>query len=137
MRKLAIALAAVAALALAGCSGKSVLEGGTSVTAPIQNPVGKTELVAVESAYGVALAGAVNYRRYCYSKPVQQLPSACKNRRTVVLKLQDADRKAHGAVVAARRFVRDNPTISAVSAIGAARAAVADFQSVANSTGVK
>lgn len=137
MRKLAIALAAVAALALAGCSGKSVLQGGTSITAPINNPVGKKELAVVESAYGVALVAAINYRRFCYGGSAANLPSICKNRRSIVLMLQQKDRIAHAAIVTARKFVRENPTISAVSVIGAAREAVTDFQAASEAQGVK
>lgn len=134
MRNIGIAIVLSLALLASGCSGKSFLQGGSSLTATIQNPAGKKELAAVEAAYGTALVIAVNYRRFCYKTATPS--SVCKDRRKVVLAMQEADRNAHGAIVAARRFVRDNPTISAFSAIAAAKAAVADFQSIANANKV-
>jgi hypothetical protein len=134
VKKIALVILLALPLALAGCSSKSILQGGTSLTASIQNPAGKRELAAIEGAYGAALVVAVNYRRFCYQTATPS--SVCKDRRKVVLAMQAADRNAHGAIVAARRFVRENPTLSAVSVIGAARAAVADFQSIANANKV-
>lgn len=123
-------LAAALALGLAGC-GTSVFQGGTSLLTTIENPVGRNELASIEGAYGVAYTAAVAYRGLCARR---EIPRSC---RAVVVKLQGASRKAQGALVAARRFVRDNPTISAISAIGAARAALTDFQAVAAANGVR
>lgn len=134
LRRIFLVPALLAALALSGCSGgTSIFTGGGSLLGTITNPLGINELAAVEGAYGVALTGAVSYRRYCYSAPLAQLPKeVCGNRRAVVRKLQELDNKAYAAIVAARNFARDNPTISAFSVIGAARQAVADFQSLAS-----
>ncbi len=131
-----IILVVALALSLGGCArlNESILQGGLSPTATIQNPAGKKELAVVEAAYGTALVIAVNYRRYCY-RTATPTP-VCKDRRKVVLAMQAADRNAHGAIVAARRFVRENPTLNAFSAIAAAKAAVADFQSIANANKV-
>lgn len=134
MRHLLTAIALSLSLFAAGCGNTSILKGGTSFTATIENPAGKKELAAVEAAYGTALVIAVNYRRFCYKTATPS--SLCKDRRKVVLAMQDADRKAHAAIVAARRFVRENPTLSAISVIGAAKEAVADFQSIANANKV-
>jgi len=138
MKRLSIPLLLVA-LALAGCaSDKSVLQGGTSLTATVQNPVGRKELAVVENAYGLALVAAVNYRRLgiCKTGTVESFGNPCA-RRDVVLQLQAADRKARSALIPARRFVRNNPTLNAFSAIAAAQAAVADFQTVLSTNGVR
>lgn len=126
------------ALLVAGCGTKSVFQGGTSLTAPIAVPAGPESLATVESTYGAVLAAAVNYRRLglCRSGQTESMANVCA-RRDVVVALQNADRKAHAAVVAARNFVRNNPTISAVGAVGAAMQAVTDFQTVAATYGVK
>lgn len=141
MRKIILLIAA--AFLISGCasldpSGKSVLQGGRSFTAPIQNPVGRQQLAAIESAYGVALVVAVNYRRLglCPRGQTESVTNVCA-RRGVVLALQDADRKVRPARTAARNFVRDNPTISGASALDAFRAAVTDFQNVAANNGVR
>lgn len=129
MRRFLIVPALFAALFLGGCAGDSVFKGGSSIFGTITNPVGQNELAAVEGAYGVALTAAVSYRRFCYSAPLAQLPQqVCGNRRAVIRRLQDLDNRAYAAIAAARNFVRNNPTISAVSLIGAARTAVTDFQ---------
>lgn len=143
MRMLAVV---IVALTLGACAGppvsvRDILSGTASVgiTTTVVNPVGRNELAAVQNAYGAALALAVNYRRHCYpgNVAVQPPPVGCSNRRANVLAIQSADRKAHAAIVSARNFVRNNPTISAFSAIGAARAAVADFQSTAATFGAR
>lgn len=119
-------------LALAGCGTiKSVLQGGTSVFTSVTNPVSRTNLAEVESAYGVLLTAAVAYRNACAQKLIA---ATC---RPAVVQLQFANRKAHGAIIAARNFVKNNPTLSALSLIGIAGQAVSDFQSVAYVNGVK
>lgn len=132
-------------LMLGGCASfgdflnpgaRSILQGGVSITAAVQNPVGPNEMVAIESAYRAALVAAENYRRYCYSAALASLPALCAKRRAVVTALQGANRKVRAAMVALRAFVRNNDTVSAWSAIGAARQAILDFQAVAAANGV-
>lgn len=117
MKRLALLL--VAALALAGC-------------ASFQNPVSRTTLVTTESAYGVVLTAAVGYRKLCADKVIARATCA-----PVVTRLQDADRKVQVALKNLRGFVRDNPTVDAVSLITAVKDAVEDFQTIANQAGVK
>jgi hypothetical protein len=132
----------IAALAatLAGCAGAgvSVFQGGTSITAPIQNPVGRDELATIWSAYGAAAAVAVNYRRLgiCASGTVETLSRPCA-RRNVVAALREHSINARRALNIATRFVRDNPNVSALIVLAEARRAVAEFQAVANSTGAR
>lgn len=123
----------ILASALAGCAGsqKSILEGGSSIIAPIQNPVGQSELDKIRAAYGSALAIAVGYRDACAQRLI---PPSC---RTAVRKMQPYGEKAQRAFVAARNFVANNPTISAVSVLQAAWDAVKDLQIVQSELGVK
>ena len=123
MRK--VFLAVTLAFSLAAC-------------ATISNPVGTTQLAQIESAYGVALSVAVAYRNLplCRTGTTPSVQNICA-KRSVIVRLQAADRNAQGALVAARRFVRNNPTISAASAIGAAQAAVADFQATEAQYGLR
>lgn len=130
-----------AAFLLGGCAffdpaGRSILAGGSSLTASIQNPVGLNELAAVEAAYQAALVAAVNYRRFCYSDKIENLPSVCAKRREMVLTMQAAQKRVKPALVALRYFVRNNDTVNAISALNYARQAVMDFQATASSYGV-
>lgn len=109
-----------------------VLALGLSACASITNPVSRTTLVTSESAYGVVLSTAVAYRKLCADKVIARATCA-----PVVTKLQDADRKVQIALSNLRMFVKNNPTVDAVSFITAVKAAVDDFQAIAAANGVK
>ena len=137
MRK--IIIAALAALTLAGCAQLQTLEGKLGdayrvLTTTVDNPLGERDIYRVENAYAAALELAVEYRRYCWSKPYAVLmvdPVArpiCEKRRAVVRVFQKARRNAGAAIIAAKNFIRDNPTINAAGMVGAAWQAVTDFQ---------
>jgi ABC-type sugar transport system substrate-binding protein len=108
-----------------------------SACATYQNPINTSELATVESAYGVALAVAVGYSRLplCKTGTTTSLTNTCA-RRSIVVKLQAADRTAEIALTQARNFVKNNPTLNAISVITAAKAAVGAFQSVEATNGV-
>lgn len=140
-----IAIAFVFALGLSGCAalnsaGTSILQGGTSLTASITNPATPVTLYQVKSVYATALDLANGYRTYCYAKPYATLMAdqiagpICKSRRSIVTKLQSADAKAASAISAADAFIKANPTLSAVSVIQQAYAAVTSFQGAINTT---
>ena len=135
-----IALALMGAvLGLGACTtDQSVLSGGTSLTASIPNPANKQQLAAAESTYNIAANAALVYRSrpLCKTGTVETLENICA-RRSVVVKMQTYDRNAYAALKAARTFVRNNPTISAVSIIAAAQRAVSDYQSAAQTNGVQ
>lgn len=116
-----IIVAAVLSISLMSCVG---LQSFT-------NPVGRTQLVEIESAYGIALSVAVAYRNACAAK---KIAATC---RPIVAQLQSADRKAQGAIAALRAFVRANPTVSAASLAAAAWAAVDNFKAVEATYGVQ
>lgn len=104
---------------------------GLSACATFQNPVNQSQLTTVEAAYGTALSIAVAYRDACAQRII---PSSC---RPIVVQMQNFAAKAQGAIVAARTFVSNNPTLSAVTVLTAAQQAVGDFQAVQAQYGVK
>lgn len=117
MRRLLATLAIVATLT--GCAlnpaGVSVFQGGTSLTAPIQNPA-RAELASLELAYQAAAQAFVLCR-----------DTRCTSSANLE-KARKFDReKAYPALVVARRAVRDNPTVSGLSAVGIAKKAIADY----------
>lgn len=131
MRKLGVVFVVGLALTLGACAGfpgfsdsKSVLVGGTSITAEVKNPAGKRELAQAELGYQAA----------------SKLFVACVRARCVgaenLRTYQAYDQKAYATLVAARRVVRKNPTVSGLSAVAAARQAVADFQFVLAGGGI-
>lgn len=143
------AIAAILALSLGGCAGLggvldstglSVFKGGASITAPITNPATPVNIFQVKSVYATALDLANGYRDYCYARPYKALmadPVAgpiCKNRRAIITKLQSADDQASNAIAAAEVFIKANPTLSAVTVIRTAYAAVTNFTGVINTT---
>ena len=98
---------------------RSIFDGGSGVTSifvQTQNPVGNQQLAELELTYQVL------GRAYVACRDVR-----CTTRANL-RKYQALDQKAHAALVSARKFVRENPTISAASALAAARAAVANYQ---------
>ncbi|MFA5897681.1 MAG: hypothetical protein WC829_01080 [Hyphomicrobium sp.] len=113
------------ALALAGCANLP------NPFASFSNPLTTPTLAAVESTYGAALSVAVGYRDACAARTI---PVSC---RTVVPIVQAYGKRAQGAIVAARGFVKNNPKLDATSLLIAAQTAVTDFKDVQNKLGVK
>ena len=112
---------------LAGCAHNP---DGSLITS-IPNPVTNTQLATLESAYGVALAGAVAYRNRprCTKTALESVSNICA-RRSVVVRMQQADKTAQVAIGRARGFVIANPTLDASSLIQAAQDAIAVFSSI-------
>lgn len=127
----------VTAFLITGCAGQSVFEGGTSLTAPFQNPVGREQLAQLEAAYGVVLTAAVTYRRLplCKAGQTATFSNVCAQR-AIILQLQSYDRRAQAALKIARNFVRNNPTLNAFTVISAAQQAISDFRNAAITNGV-
>ena len=118
------------ALLLGACA---TLPDGTKVflpTASVQNPVTPASMYDVKATYAIAQAGAVAYiDRYrqghrCTTSALESPTDLC-SRRSVVIKLQNADRVAQIALGRADAFIRDNPTIDASAVVYAAKSAVA------------
>lgn len=144
MRRLLLAPILALALALGGCAsldifnpgGKSILRGGTSITASITQPITQNEMVAIESTYQAGLIAVVNYRRFCYSKPLIQLPAFCANRRQVMTIAQAAVGKARITMNSLRYFVANNQTVNAIAAFNSAKQLIADLTTAVAAQGV-
>ncbi len=132
MRKI---IAIAFALSLGACA---TLPDGTKVflpTASVKNPVLPASLYDVKATYAIAQAGAVAYiDRYrqghrCTTTALESPTNIC-SRRSIVVKLQNADRVAQIALGRADAFIRDNPTIDASAVMYAAQSAVAAFYDI-------
>ena len=146
MLKIVKALALVASIALGGCAGTPFGEALKVATSTYTNPVQPVNIYQVKQGYDAVLKIAVAYREFCYpTKPFRSYKSlmldpiggpVCKNRRSIVTAIDDADDKAFDAIKRAETFIRNNPTISALSVISEAWAAVQDFHKAASTTAV-
>lgn len=133
MRSLRLAAVLLLSLTIAGCGGH-VADVFKLATASIENPIGAVDIYRARNVYTATLEVAAEYRRYCWSKPYRVLMATpvaktiCKSRREIVLKFKAADDKAFAALAAAETFIAANPTISAVTVVGAAWDAVTAFK---------
>ena len=123
------------AASLAGCA---TLPNGTKVflpTASIANPVTPTSMYDIKATYAIAQAGADTYiQRYrdgfrCTKTHLESVTNPC-SRRSIVLKMQAADRTAQIALGKADAFIANNPTIDASAVISAAQLAVTAFYQI-------
>ncbi len=123
------------ALSLGACA---TMPDGTKIflpTASVKNPVTPATMYDLKATYVIAQAGAVAYiDRYrqghrCTTTALESIGNLC-SRRSIVVKLQNADRVASIALGRADAFVRDNPTIDASSVISAAQSAVGTFYEI-------
>jgi hypothetical protein len=128
------------AITLGGCAGTPVGDALRVATSTVTNPVKEVNIYQVKSGYAAVLEVAASYRDYCWSKSFAALmadPIAkpiCEHRRSVMRAVDKADDRAFDAITRAETFIRNNPTISAVSVVREAWAAVQDFQSAASNT---
>ncbi len=128
------------ALTLSGCAGvgTSIFEGGTSVTATINNPVTLDQQAAIEASYNLLASAALNYSRLrrCKAGESAGVTNLCSSW-SVVKQLMKADQVAYTSVSNLRKFMRENQTVSAISAFNAAQAAFRDYKAIAYINGVK
>lgn len=137
MRLIAVALTA---LTLSGCAilpggDRSILIGGTSITAPVEL-IDDTTMAGIETAYGAALAAAVAYRRMprCAPGTSATVQAPC-SQRSVIVRLQGYARTATRAVHAARR-INEAGGVNALDVLRIAREAVREFRAVLSVNGV-
>jgi hypothetical protein len=133
MRRIFIAL--TLSLALSGCvNGPN----GTKIflpTASVANPVTPMSLYDIKATYAIAQAGADTYvQRYrdgfrCTTTKLESVTNLC-SRRSIVVKMQNADRTAQIAMGRADTFISNNPTIDASAVIAAAQSAVTAFYQI-------
>jgi len=135
MRKFAILIAASALIALSGCAaldpaGRSILSGGTSLTAPITNPIGRKELFQIENGLIAVTAGLVGYRRLCLRGVVD---THCRGN---IERVQTYTRPIAKLLPDLRAAIRRNDQISAVKLFNEARALLSSAQREAATIGV-
>lgn len=135
-----IIVATAGALALTGCAGgdRSILAGGTSITATIDNPVTVSQQAAVEATYGVVASAALAYSRLRRCGPGESVANAnvCSNW-SVVKDIMKYDAVAYAEIANLRRFMAQNKTVSAITAYNAAVKAIRDLRAVAFVNGIK
>lgn len=129
MKKFLTALVLSASLTLGACAGmdKSILEGGTSMTATVTNPVSRDTWYGIEAAYMSAVRIMVQARRNVCTTTSS---TTCVPK-SAVLAMQDADRKARSVLVPFRTFMRNNDQISALSALASVQQTVTEFSTIA------
>jgi hypothetical protein len=116
-----IILALTLALTLGACN--------TTVGPSIPNPISPTSLYDIEATYAIAQAGVDIYiQRYrdgfrCTKTKLESVTNLC-SRRSIAVKMQNAERAAQIALGRAEAFVLANPMIDATSVISAAQSAV-------------
>ena len=102
-----------------------------SACASINNPITLNEIGGMESAYGIALSAAVAYRSLplCKTGFTATLTNVCAQR-SIIVKLQAANRGVIVAVHAARDFVVNNPTLDPTTVISTAQRALSGLQAI-------
>lgn len=156
MRRLVVSLLALSlGIGLPGCAslgglqglfdaaGKSIFQGGTSITAPVSiGNIGPTTVFELQSGYNVAVRLALEYSRLrqCTRSEVESLMNPC-SRRSVVMKLQTLDTRANALLARLRMFVDNNDMVSAASVALSVKNAVLEYRSevtaVAQSVGAR
>lgn len=97
---------------LAGCAGS---------LPSINNPVTVPTMDAVEDAYGAAIAIGVTYRRSCIARLIH------KSCWLTIERLKPYENKAYKALIIARDFVKENPTLDATTVLNTAQQAIKAF----------
>lgn len=100
-----------------------ILSVSLAACATIKN-ITPTTLADLESVYGAAEAIAVGYRDSCDNR---LLPPSC---RMIVPAVQKYGAMAQEKVLAARKFVAENPTVDASAQVAIAFAAVKQLKAV-------
>jgi len=100
----------------------------------------RNTLYGVTNAYGVALSGAITYKALplCKTGAPPSLTNICA-KRSVIVRLQAADRTAITAINQAAAFIKNNPTLDTTNAIAVAQSAIAAYQAIvtANTPGAQ
>lgn len=127
-----ILLAFVLILPLSGCAGfaETALNLPTGIlTTTIKNPAGKRELAVVENSVIIARKLGLRYIRLgiCAEGQFATFARPCADPDAVAI-IKSADGKIRIVLPAARKFVRNNDTVNAFSALTAVKEAVSDIR---------
>lgn len=128
MRKLVAAIAVVSGLALAGCQ---------TVSLPSLNlnaAVSLNTIYGIENAYGIAVSAANAYKALplCRTGSVPGAANVCA-KRSVIVNLQAAMRKARLAVNNLVGFQKAYPSVDITNTLSAAQSALIGVQQVLTS----
>jgi len=123
MKKISVTIAVLATLALGACSTFSI---GTQATL--------NTLDGIISSYGLLLNAENTYKALplCKTGTKPSVTNICAQR-SIIVRLQAADKVANQTVNSAEAFVKANPTVSPTQYISTAQAALAALQTVLNS----
>jgi hypothetical protein len=119
-------LIAVIGLSLAGCAG-------SLPTLNLQNQVNLNTEAGIVSGYGLAVnaENALKAQPLCKTGTTTSISNICV-KRSLIVRLQNADKVANAAVNQLVAFTQANPTVSPSNYISAAQAAILAVQSVIN-----
>lgn len=129
------------ALSLGGCvNGKILGVFPAPTSAPslnLNSSVALNTVQGVQALYGTALSGERAYKSLplCKTGTTATLLNPCA-RRSIIVRLQDADLKAASAIRSMVNFVNTYPTVDATNVISAAATAVTNLQSILDQNGV-
>jgi hypothetical protein len=97
----------------------------------LQSTVSLNALQAAEGAYGTVLTAENVYKQLPLCHLDNSVPPPCA-KRSIIVRLQAADRQALSAVRSAIAFVNKYPTVDPTNVIGAVNAALANIQNILN-----
>lgn len=117
--------ACLVALALAGCAGLPTLN--------VANSVNLNTLEGVVSSYGILLnqENLLKVQPLCKTGTAPSISNICV-KRSMIVRLQGADKIANATVNQAVLFVKNNPTVDPTQYISAASNAIVSLQTVVN-----
>lgn len=123
MKKYLVVAVALLGLSLGGCG-----------TLNIGSQVSLNTLEGIVSGYGILLNAENTYKALplCKTGTAPSVNNICA-KRSVIVRLQNADKVANSAVNNAVSFVRANPTVDPTQYISAAQSAISALQNVLNS----
>lgn len=136
MKRLRLAsIILVAGLTLGGCATwDKIKEVAAVATTTIVNPIDSTDIYRARNVYEATLKVVDGWRTYCWERSYQALMSdpvarpICQNRHARLTRVQVVLPKARAALLRAEKFIRENPTLSAVTVIRQAWDAVRELQ---------
>lgn len=125
MRNLLAGVLALGALALGGCN---------LPTLNIGSQVNLNTLEGIVSGYGILLNAENTYKALplCKTGTTPSVTNICA-KRSIIVRLQNADKLANTAVNQAVGFVKANPSVDPTQYLSAAQSALTALQTVLNS----
>lgn len=130
------AIAAAVALSLAGCAaldpgGVSILKGGSSFTAPIQQPITRKMYRNVSNSLILVAVGLNIYKSKCEAGSID---ASCE---AAIAKIQGYTQQAKPVLKNLRIFVRQNDQVNARVAYNTITGLLADIRTTAAANGVQ